>query len=38
MSILHSLEFFRELKLSVGEKTITKGIMKNVTERLEFLS
>lgn len=38
LSVLHSLEFFRELKLSTSEKTITKGIMKNITERLEFLS
>lgn len=38
LSVLHSLEFFRELKLSASEKIITKGIMKNVTERLEFLS
>lgn len=38
MSVLHSLEFFRELKLSASEKTITKGIMKNIIERLEFLS
>lgn len=38
MSVLHSLEFFRELKLSASEKTITKGIMKNIMERLEFLS
>ncbi|EKD30297.1 MAG: hypothetical protein ACD_78C00097G0001, partial [uncultured bacterium (gcode 4)] len=38
MSVLHSLEFFRELHLSVSEKTITKGIMKNIVERLEFLS
>ena len=38
MSVLHSLEFFRELKLTASEKIITKGIMKNIIERLEFLS
>lgn len=38
LSVLHSLEFFRELHLSASEKTITKGIMKNIIERLEFLS
>lgn len=38
MSVLHSLEFFRGLKLTPAEKNITKGIMKNIVERLEFLS
>lgn len=38
MSVLDSLEFFGELKFSPSEKTITKGIMKNIVERLEFLS
>lgn len=37
-SVLSSLEFFRTLPLTASEKTITKGIMKNVVERLEFLS
>lgn len=38
LSVLHSLEFFRNLKLSASEKIITKGIFKNTIERLEFLS
>jgi excinuclease ABC subunit A len=38
MSVLHSLAFFREIKFTLSEKTITKSIMKNIIERLEFLS
>ncbi len=37
MSILDSMSFFNTLNLSPSEKTITKGIMKNITERLDFL-
>ncbi len=37
MSVDESLNFFKKLELSESEKTIAKGILKNVVERLEFL-
>lgn len=37
MSVDESLVFFRGLMLSDSEKTIAKGILKNIIERLEFL-
>lgn len=38
LSVLHALEFFRNLSFSTEEKIITKSILKNIVDRLEFLS
>lgn len=37
MSVDESLEFFKNLTLSASEQIITKGILKNIIDRLEFL-
>lgn len=38
LSVEDSLEFFKNLVLSDSEKHIVTGILKNIVERLEFLS
>lgn len=38
LSVLSALEFFKTLEFSISEKIITKSILKNITDRLEFLS
>lgn len=38
MSVDDSLEFFKNLELSESQKIIAKSILKNIIERLEFLS
>lgn len=37
-SVKHSLEFFAEIELSKTQEKIAKNILKNIIERLEFLS
>jgi len=38
MSVKKSLEFFKNITLSKTESLIAKNVLKNITERLEFLS
>lgn len=38
MSVFHALEFFRWLELNKYEETVSKKVLKNIIERLEFLS
>jgi len=38
LSVLNSIQFFSNLKLSNQEEIISKKILKNIKERLEFLS
>jgi excinuclease UvrABC ATPase subunit len=38
MNIRQTIEFFKSLKLSDTEKQISKNILKNICERLEFLA
>lgn len=38
LSVRQLIEFFNELKLSETEKNISRSILKNICERLEFLS
>ncbi len=38
MSVKNSIEFFKNLSLWISEQKIAKNILKNIQERLEFLS
>ncbi|EKD66672.1 MAG: hypothetical protein ACD_49C00023G0015 [uncultured bacterium (gcode 4)] len=38
LSVDKALDFFRKLKMSENEKIISKNILKNICERLEFLT
>lgn len=38
LSVRDSINFFKNIKLNVNETKISKNILKNITERLDFLS